>query len=156
MGKCFRFFRFFAHLGLTSFFVVSLQTSGSHSRTGVHPAERWVNRSREMHSLAFEMNKGQFDSRFEFAARDARHGVFVSPVEIKMQLGTFPDQKADTIAIALRGADSGAELRGTRALPGEVNYFYGPSRNWIAHVPTYERVVAEDVYPGVDAAYYGN
>ncbi len=58
--------------------------------------------------------------------------------------------------IKLLGANPASHVRGTSPLPGEANYFSGPRENWITHVPTYEKVQVENVYPGIDAIYYGN
>jgi hypothetical protein len=55
----------------------------------------------------------------------------------------------------LVGANQSAKTRGTDALPGRVSYFIGsdPS-NWHPHLPTFARVVTEDVYPGISLAFY--
>jgi hypothetical protein len=46
---------------------------------------------------------------------------------------------------------------GENRLPGRVNYFVGTDRGrWRTGIPTYARVTYEDVYPGVDVAYYGD
>jgi hypothetical protein len=37
-----------------------------------------------------------------------------------------------------------------------TNYLYGDRKNWITGVPTYEKVRVENIYPGIDAVYYGN
>ena len=48
-------------------------------------------------------------------------------------------------------------VAGREELPGKSNYFIGndPSK-WRTNVPQYARVEYEDVYPGVNLAYYGN
>ena len=45
----------------------------------------------------------------------------------------------------------------TEELPGKVNYFLGNDpAMWRTGIPTYAKVVYEDVYPGVDVTSYGN
>ena len=42
-------------------------------------------------------------------------------------------------------------------LPGIVNYFIGDDpAKWRTNIPTYAKVQYQDVYPGIDLAYYGN
>lgn len=42
-------------------------------------------------------------------------------------------------------------------LPGVKHYLKGSQpAEWQTHVPTYERVRARDVYPGIDVVYYGH
>src|SRR5581483_3224137 len=48
-------------------------------------------------------------------------------------------------------------LEGVDQLPGKSNYFYGnDSKKWRIGVPHYARVKYNDVYPGIDAVFYGN
>ena len=48
------------------------------------------------------------------------------------------------------GGNSDARLNGVDKLPGETNYFRGPQEQWITHVATYQRVIAEHINPGVE------
>ncbi len=50
-----------------------------------------------------------------------------------------------------------ARAVGGAQLPGTANYFIGndPSQ-WHTNIPTFGRVGYQDVYPGIDLAYYGN
>jgi len=46
---------------------------------------------------------------------------------------------------------------GTDELPGKNNYFIGKNpQKWHKNVPTFAKVKYENVYPGVDALFYGN
>jgi hypothetical protein len=56
----------------------------------------------------------------------------------------------------LAGAHPEPVVQGRDALPGRVHYFVGRDpRNWHANVPTYARVEAGQVYPGINLVYYG-
>jgi hypothetical protein len=47
-------------------------------------------------------------------------------------------------------------MSGVDVLPMQNHYLLGADRSqWRTHVPSYEKVRAESVYPGVDLLYYG-
>jgi hypothetical protein len=53
------------------------------------------------------------------------------------------------------GANPDAVLRGADELPSRSNYFRGGEHPLkVTDVPNYARVIAEDVYPGIDVAYH--
>ena len=60
--------------------------------------------------------------------------------------------KAIALKITLKGAASTAAVHGADQLPGEANYYIGNPNQWITHVPTYKKVVTEDLYPGIECA----
>ncbi|HEY2384666.1 MAG TPA: SBBP repeat-containing protein [Terriglobia bacterium] len=106
--------------------------------------------------MSFEPNRGQFDRRFEFGARRFGYSLLVNSTTVELKFRTPGSSAHTTLEMVLHGANPGAGVRGTDALPGEANYFQGSSENWITHIPTYQDVEVKDVYPGVDAIYYGN
>jgi len=54
------------------------------------------------------------------------------------------------------GLGKNARLAARAPLPGQVNYFLGSDpKKWRTGIPTYEAVVLEDAYPGVDLKFYG-
>ena len=66
------------------------------------------------------------------------------------------DQTSHAISLEFGGARRSTAVPGGE-LPGKVNYIRGSdSRKWRIGVPTYSRVTYPDVYPGIDAVYYGN
>jgi hypothetical protein len=55
------------------------------------------------------------------------------------------------------GANPAPRTSGLEPLPGIVNYFIGNDpKKWRTNIPTYQKVEYQDVYPGIDLAYYGN
>jgi Beta-propeller repeat len=127
--------------------------------------------------LAFEVNRGQTDSRVRFCARGSGYGLFFTATQAILYLRRpgCVDGKQDAtgelsanevkdavptgavVTIGLMGANPAAQLSGRMELPGTSNYFLGndPSQ-WITDVPTYDAVCYTDVYPGVDVVYYGS
>jgi hypothetical protein len=61
------------------------------------------------------------------------------------------------LRMKLVGANPEPQVAGVEELPGTSNYFIGndPTK-WRTDVPNYARVEYQDVYPGIDLAYYGN
>ena len=57
----------------------------------------------------------------------------------------------------LLGANTSADVIGLEQLPGEVNYFIGNDpKKWRTNISTYSKVQYREVYPGIDAVFYGN
>ena len=104
--------------------------------------------------VAFEPNRGQSGPSVRFLARAPGQMIFIEDagftvrsegVMVRMTFTASPD--------AMAGAGSPA---GEDPLGGHSNYFAGPdSRGWITRIPQYRRVRAAEVYPGIDAVYYG-
>ncbi len=67
-----------------------------------------------------------------------------------------PRATASVLRMKLVGANAKATVTGAEELPGKSNYFIGNDpKKWRTNVPTYAKVRYQDVYPGVDLAYYG-
>jgi hypothetical protein len=57
----------------------------------------------------------------------------------------------------LAGANPAAHVTGLEPLPGASNYLKGSDpHQWQTNVPHFGRVRYQNVYPGIDLAYYGN
>ena len=104
--------------------------------------------------ISFEPNRQQFDSRFQFIARGASQRVLLKADTAVLQIGHGSGKH--TVQFRFNGAASNAAIRGDSKLGGEANYFSGTPDNWITHVPLYQRVYVDDLYPGVDLTYYGS
>lgn len=69
------------------------------------------------------------------------------------------EQDANSAAIRMRllGVNPSSQVAGMEELPGKTNYFQGNDpAQWRTDVPTYAKVKYQEVYPGIDLAYYGN
>ncbi len=127
--------------------------------------------------IAFEANRGQSDPSVKFLSRGGGYGLFLTPTETVLSL-TKPavershsngspsslagDASADepaktsTVRMQLVGGNPSAQVVGEQPLAGKVNYLRGDATSSITDVPTYARVDYQDVYPGIDLAWYGN
>jgi hypothetical protein len=116
--------------------------------------------------LSFEPNRGQSDARVKFLARGHGYRLFLTPREAVLDLdvasqtrGAGRAQKlARGAALRMRlvGANPQPSVLGTGQLPGRVNYLLGDdARRWRLGIPTFSKVRYQEVYPGIDLAYYG-
>ena len=123
--------------------------------------------------MSFEVNQGQTDSSVNFIARGSGYTVFLTSTESVMVLQqreatALSDNhdpvsmesapiKQSVVRMKLEGANPTPTVSGMEQLPGIVNYFIGndPAK-WRTKIPTYAKVNYEEVYPGIDMAYYGN
>jgi len=118
--------------------------------------------------LRFEENVGQVhgaDARqVKFVSRGNAYTLFLTSTEAVLVLrqgaghGKDTGKAAPVVArMRLSGANPAPHLAGGDELPGKSNYFLGndPSQ-WHAGIPNYGRVMAAEVYPGIDLVYHGN
>jgi uncharacterized protein (TIGR03437 family) len=100
--------------------------------------------------LAFEANRGQVSDKYRFLARD-RFGVFLLGAN-ELVYG----RGRDSVRLVFSGANQAPEISGLDLQPGRVNYLLGrDASKWIREIPSYGRVEAAKLYPGIDAVYYG-
>ena len=103
--------------------------------------------------LAFEVNKGQADARVKFFSRQNGSELFLTSNEAVLRLrdSQYP------FKLQLQGANLNANVRGLDQLPGYQNYLRGNDpHKWQINVPTFRKVVYEEIYPGINLTYYGN
>lgn len=92
-----------------------------------------------------------------FVARAPGFSAAVGPggglVLIALGRGRLP-RTAGRLTFA--GGSSAARPAGEELLPGQTHSFLGADpRGWRTHLATWARVRCRDVYPGIDAVYYG-
>jgi hypothetical protein len=106
--------------------------------------------------MSFEPNRGQFDSNVSFGSQKPAFSFALNATSATLKLYNSGDLEAVSLTMTFRGASAHSPIRGIGQLPGVTNYFHGTRKNWITGVPTYEKVQVENIYPGIDAVYYGN
>lgn len=123
--------------------------------------------------LRFEANRGETDKRVKFIARGSRYTLLLTPNEAELVLSKASSQaksrdavrdhasgqagvSTTVLRIKLAGGNPQARVTAASELPGKTNYLIGSdSSKWVTNVPSYARVEAHSVYPGIDVAYYG-
>ena len=99
--------------------------------------------------LRFEANQGQWSSEVRYLARSG--GAKIALTDRGPSIG-LPGARVDVV---LEGAGA-ARLEPLDPLAARTDYYIGARSNWRTGVPGYERVRYRQVYPGIDAVYYGN
>ena len=104
--------------------------------------------------LAFERNDGQHPPDFRYSARGAGYVFGLTHMGVQVVL-----RAAVPAAFSVTFLDGAASPRvsGESPLAGQANYFVGanPSK-WRTGIPLFSRVRYENVWPGIDAVFYGN
>jgi len=109
--------------------------------------------------VSFEENQGQVDSQVRFLAQTGKSTMYFTPGETVLALASRDSQKKSEISV-LRlkwiGANPHPQMVAENPLPGKINYLVGrdPAR-WHTNLPTYARVRYRDLFPGIDAVFYG-
>ena len=111
--------------------------------------------------LRFEANRGQAPAPIQFLARGGAGSLLLAPTATTLYArpGAAPGEVTPPwcqVRVALIDANPGASLEGLDPAPARVNYLTGSDpRQWHTQIPTFARVKASGVYPGVDLVYYG-
>lgn len=109
-------------------------------------------------TLRFEPNWGQINADAPFLAR-GRGNLLLSPTEVVLpqelgQESTSGQLVGVPVSMRLLGARPDAEMEGLDRLPSTSNYFLGKDASqWRTSVPNFARLIARDVYPGIDTLY---
>jgi len=122
--------------------------------------------------LMFEPNQGQAnldpaDRRVQFIARGSGYSLMLGSEGAILNLRSASHKSAaasadkatriESLRMKLAGANSNPSLTASDLLPSKSNYILGndPAK-WRRDVPQFARVRYENVYPGIDLAFYGN
>ena len=120
-------------------------------------------------ALRFDVNRGQFDSEVQYAARGRGYGLYLTHDGATLSLARSrslatsaaksalpPEQSAEsTISMRVVGARN-VTAHGLTALPGASNYFLGSdSAHWRAGVEGFASVEYPQILPGISLVYYG-
>src|SRR2546423_5752761 len=102
--------------------------------------------------LAFELNTGQVDSRVKFFSKQGGADLYLMSTQAVIGL-----RSSATLRMKLRGANANAIVKGAESLPGHQNYLLGSNpEKWQTNVPTFRKVIYQEIYPGTNLIYYGN
>lgn len=107
--------------------------------------------------IQFEMNLGQIDTSYQFAARGAGQTAFLNASGVVLDWRDRLKPEPTVIAARLVEANPRAGVEPLDPVPTRVNYFYGKDPNkWVTDIPVFSKVKYANVYPGIDVIYYGN
>ena len=105
--------------------------------------------------LTFEPNVGQGIEGTDYLARSGALQIGLSASRMELRLPSHGDRH--TLSISLAKSNTHALLVASERGTGESNYLLGSDASaWRTHIPQYQRVTYDSVYPGVDLTFYGN
>ena len=112
--------------------------------------------------LSFIANAGQTDPNVKFQVKGAGHSIFFTPNEITFtafQQPTEPGNQSTnsaTVRSSLANSNPNPTISGLDKLPGFANFILGEdSSQWHTDVPTFNGVVYQNVYQGIDRIFKG-
>ncbi|MDQ3181351.1 MAG: SBBP repeat-containing protein, partial [Acidobacteriota bacterium] len=119
--------------------------------------------------LSFELNQGQTDEQVKFLSQGSGYSVFLNSGEVVTRLRksvideksakSLKQEAAKDAVLGMKfvGGNPQPIVAGVDELPGKVNYFIGNDpKKWNTEIPTFAKVKYTDVYPNIDAVFYGN
>lgn len=105
--------------------------------------------------IRFEPNVGQATAGVSFVARG--NGYSLSLRGDRAEFVFRNGDKQARLEMQLVGARAGRPMTSSQKLPGVSNYLLSPARGGAKeNVPTYGRVAAAGIYPGIAVTYYGS
>jgi RHS repeat-associated protein len=108
--------------------------------------------------LAFEANVGQTDPQVRYLSRGPGYSLFLTDHAAVLSL-TRPgnSHQGDVLQMQFTGTSPDAQVVGQQELTSRSNYFTGQDPTaWQTDVTQYAQVATHNLYPGIDAVYYGN
>ncbi|MGK0172631.1 MAG: hypothetical protein ACI9W2_004370, partial [Gammaproteobacteria bacterium] len=140
-------------------------------------AARTLQRTLTAAPMRFEQNLGQVQSNVRFTSRGRGYELYLSDDETVLKLHdrrvrkvnqprnvsvtqipskTVPGNQS-VLRMRLIGAHTPSAMTGSKPLHTRVNYLRGANeKQWHRDVPTFARVKANAIYPGIDLVYYGH
>jgi hypothetical protein len=103
--------------------------------------------------LAFQPNRGQTDRRVRFLARTHDSTLFLTRREAVLALRGRRGARPAVVRMSFPGSCAHRRPQAAGELQGKVNYFIGNRAR--TDIPTYREVRYQQLWPGIDLAYYG-
>jgi hypothetical protein len=133
------------------------QLAGAETKTGNDSKSAAVGRFMTT-PLSFEENAGQAPREAKFVSHGLRHSLYLRQDGIQLETLSEQNQnKVESVVMRFVGANAAAHPEGVGQLALKSTYFIGndPS-GWLRGIANFEKVRYRQIWPGVDAVYYGN
>ncbi|MEG4045183.1 DUF7948 domain-containing protein, partial [Microcoleus sp. Pol17_C1] len=112
--------------------------------------------------LSFIANAGQTDPNVKFQVKGAGHSIYFTPNEISFVAFQAPNEpgkeatNSSVVRSSLANSNPNPTISGLEQLPGVANFLLGEdSSQWQTNVPTFNGVVYQNVYQGIDRVFKG-
>ena len=113
--------------------------------------------------LYFIQNDGQVDQKVKFYEKGSRRATFFTKDGVYLSLANGPSSpvtkssQSAMIKLTPLGGNQDPKIVAEGRQEGKVNYFVGKDpKKWRSGIPTYQSVLYQEVYPGIDIKFYGN
>ncbi|HMV99694.1 MAG TPA: SBBP repeat-containing protein [Acidobacteriota bacterium] len=144
--------------GHTSSGKVFAQTKKQNQSTGSQqkPESTYLGESQTKQTLGgipmyFEENDGQVHSAIKYFAKGSGYSTYLTQDEVVVALPTD-----EQLHLKMVNATANPNLIGQDQKPGKLRYISGNDpRQWQNDVSTFGKVSYQNVYPGIDAVFYG-
>lgn len=150
--------------------------SGNDGHGGVSVTTVSVQESYGELPLYFIENRGQMNARVKFYGKGTGHAIFFtqegvilkfakakqlqdrgSKAEMRDRELELQKREIKVIRLFPVGGNPSPKIVAEGLQEGKVNYLVGDDPiKWKTEIPTYHRVVYEEVYPGIDMEFYGS
>ncbi len=111
--------------------------------------------------LYFESNEGQTDASVKYLTRGKGYTLYFTPQEIVMVLQKKLEDSEHFSSSILKmqfvGAKTNPLVQGLEEQASKSHYYIGNDpTNWHTNISNYAKISYQDLYPGIDAVFYGN
>jgi len=135
---------------------LNLKTSASSLKPADAATQAKMNEAYGKLPLSFEVNQGQADPPIKFISRGGNFSFSFAPTEAALQLRGASTDQSSTVRMKMINANPSPKIEGVDQLPGKSNYLIGNDpKRWQTDIPNFARVRYDEVWPGVDAVFYG-
>jgi uncharacterized protein (TIGR03437 family) len=105
-------------------------------------------------AIGFEPNLGQAEEGISYLARGGRYTLAFQPEGVALYLA---GEQRPSLRLRFPGANRTPRLEAIAPLGSSTNYLLGDDpEGWVSSVPSYDRLLYRDLYPGIDLLWYGN
>ena len=105
--------------------------------------------------LSFEVNAGQFDASVKYVTRSPSQEIRFTHDAVKFDL--LGDARRTPVTMSFAGHAASPVLGAREIVQKQSHYFIGnDATQWRTHIPNFARVEYDEMYPGIDVAFYGN
>jgi hypothetical protein len=103
--------------------------------------------------ITFIPNAGQLTGDVRYYAQGSGYAFAFTRTGVR--LGFQSKKQADALTLNFLKASPNPVVKGQAQGPGRVNYLAGDQREWRTGLPTYGRLVYQDLWPGIDMVFRG-
>ncbi|HEY6390477.1 MAG TPA: SBBP repeat-containing protein [Bryobacteraceae bacterium] len=107
--------------------------------------------------LTLEPNRGQAPRNVDFVASSLSHKILLSATGPRLEIFDAATKSVEPVELQLLGANPSATGQGLDKTAFTSAYFFASDKEGrLRNLPNYSKVLYRQVWPGIDALYYGN